>query len=139
MNINLFYFPPNTTSHMQLLDAEIFRAFKAYYRRELVREYIQCAKEGKPQNVHLRWNLRATASSWEEVTQCSIKNCWRRSGLLCSSPPEVEEEAEGNITLAELQRAIRRLHSEAPESTAENFVAEDDTPTPVLHWRMTPS
>lgn len=126
-NIKLAYIPPNTTSHLQPLDAGIIRAFKAHYRKQLVREFILCAEEEKPQNVDLRWSLRAIAASWTEVTERCIANCWRRSGLTCSSAAETgEDEPEDNTTLAELQREIRRLHPKAPETAAESFVAGDD-------------
>src|SRR5271170_7755521 len=38
--------PPNTTAHLQPMDAGIIRAFKAYYRRSIVQKWVAVIDEG---------------------------------------------------------------------------------------------
>ncbi|CAF0968560.1 unnamed protein product [Rotaria magnacalcarata] len=42
-NIKLKFFPPNTTAKIQPMDQRVIRAFKAYYRRHLVKHIITSA------------------------------------------------------------------------------------------------
>ncbi|CAF1661367.1 unnamed protein product [Rotaria magnacalcarata] len=42
-NIKLDFFPPNTTAKIQPIDQGVIRAFKAYYRRHLVKHIIASA------------------------------------------------------------------------------------------------
>ena len=41
-HVKLHFLPPNTTSHIQPSDAGIIENFKAHYRKQLVRLYVQC-------------------------------------------------------------------------------------------------
>ena len=43
-NVTMHYLPPNTTAHIQPMDGGIIRAFKAHYKKQLVRHYIECAE-----------------------------------------------------------------------------------------------
>ena len=39
-NVTLHFLPPNTTAHIQPMDAGIIKAFKAHHRKQLVQHYI---------------------------------------------------------------------------------------------------
>ena len=45
-NIELIYLPPNTTAHLQPMDAGIIHSFKAKYKREFCRHLIQQFDKG---------------------------------------------------------------------------------------------
>jgi hypothetical protein len=45
-NVEIFYLPPNTTAHLQPMDAGIIHSFKANYKRLFCRYLIQQFDEG---------------------------------------------------------------------------------------------
>ena len=45
-NIELVYLPPNTTAHLQPMDAGIIHSFKSKYKREFCRHLIQQFDKG---------------------------------------------------------------------------------------------
>ena len=81
MNVRLHYLPPNTTAHIQPMDAGIIEAFKAQYRKHLVKYYIDCAEANRDQNVDLREALPSVKIAWDSVTSTTIRNCYRHVNI----------------------------------------------------------
>lgn len=83
------FFPPNVTSHAQPLDQGIIAAFKARYRRDHL-AHVLAALDGdgttaecwKKAVVNVRTALVWTSRAWEEVTEQTLRNCWRKAGIL---------------------------------------------------------
>ena len=81
-NVRCEFLPPTTTSHLQPMDAGIINAFKAHYRRYLVRFHIDAIDAGRVTKVEVSDAIRWTKLSWDEVTSSTIVNCWRHTGIL---------------------------------------------------------
>ena len=52
--VKLHFLPPNTTSHLQPLDAGIIKAFKAYYRRSQLQRLIKMLEDDKKPDIDLK-------------------------------------------------------------------------------------
>ena len=88
-HIRCEFLPPNTTSHLQPMDAGIISAFKSHYRRYLCRFHVDAIDAGRTPKVEVSDAIRWTKLSWDEVTESSIKNCFRHTGIL----PPIEAAA----------------------------------------------
>jgi hypothetical protein len=159
-NIKVVFLPPNVTAKSQPCDQGIIASYKAHYRRYLVQWLLEVANKPGNEGKQLKdlaptiyqamqWSLRA----WKEnVTAQTIKNCWRKSGLLPDSvlnPPaaadaagmqlqnddeavDAEAQLAADPALQELTAAIQHLQALAvqrgllPEgqelASAEDFV-----------------
>lgn len=113
-NINLIFLPPNCTAKMQPLDQGIIRSFKAHYRRKIIRKYIHSydSNLGIP-TINIYDAVHFSGSSWNNhVTSETIKNCWRKSGIL---PPEHKETlnktaiSDSNITNTDMVSVQQEL------------------------------
>ena len=67
-NVRLHHLPPNTTAHIQPMDADIIKAFKVHYRKLLVKHYVDCAEDDRDQTVNLREALHMVKTAWDSVT-----------------------------------------------------------------------
>ena len=91
-NIELAYFPPNTTSMLQPLDAGVIRSFKAHYLHQLSFMQRQMLNNGLPFLPNMHHALTFTVSSWAEVSQSCITNCFRHVKL--TQDPSVDSSVE---------------------------------------------
>jgi hypothetical protein len=109
-NLKVDFLHPNVTSKAQPLDQGIIAAYKAHFRHFLVAWLVEAAnKPGNEDKLQkdlvpsiyqaMHWLLQA----WKDkVTAETIKNCWRKSGLLPEAAlnaatavaPQVQESAE---------------------------------------------
>jgi hypothetical protein len=134
-NVKITFLPPNCTSVMQPLDQGIIRSTKAHYRKRLVRTFIHAFDRKLPSPVITIYDaIHFLGSSWSQsVTAETIRNCWRKSGLL---PPEkaivlkANEEADSAVHVAdtvsvqqELTIHLNRTEFEHDEETkCANFI-----------------
>ena len=92
-NIELFFLPPNTTSHTQPMDANIIRNLKCHYRRILSTRRLQAAE----QNTDMKWDLLdcllAVRFAWGMVTDVTIRNCYRKVQFVSEDIEEAPPEA----------------------------------------------
>ena len=61
------FLPPNTTSHLQLLDAGVIKSFKAHYKRNYCRHILNLFEEGKDinkENVNIKETVDYLADAW---------------------------------------------------------------------------
>ncbi|KZT51780.1 DDE-domain-containing protein, partial [Calocera cornea HHB12733] len=85
-NIRVHFFPPNMTSHIQPLDQGIIQCFKMHYRRLFSeRAILRQLTDIPPQelyNINVLEIMDLAKEAWSEVTSTTIKNCWRKAGIL---------------------------------------------------------
>ncbi|XP_046564277.1 tigger transposable element-derived protein 6-like [Haliotis rubra] len=126
-NVKVHFLPPNTTSRIQPLDAGIIRTFKAYYKRSLVRHFIACAEDDKPQCINLREALRFVKSAWADVSCQTIKNCFKHVEILPSQESQIGEtdDLEDDIVLADLKKLLQRLPSDDENMSPDDFIDAD--------------
>lgn len=119
-NVTLQFLPPNTTSHIQPMDAGIIRNFKLYYRKHHVRHLVRCVDEEKECVINIREAIAYISDAWNSVKPQTIANCWRHTGLV---PGEAEESQTEDFT-TEIAALTAQLPIEHPMSVSE-FVAVD--------------
>jgi len=100
-NTRLILFPPNCTSKLQPADQGIIQNLKVQYRQTMVRKMLQYLDENKPiQTIDLKDAVFMMAKAWDNVSQTTIQNCWRKAGFPgevlepTHDPFESDEEAE---------------------------------------------
>ncbi|CAM4944475.1 unnamed protein product [Rotaria socialis] len=119
-NIKIVFFPPNTTSKCQPLDQGVIHSFKCYYRQKLVKHIIaQCtlAQTADQISITVLDAIKWIDLSWKNVTENTIKNCFRAAGFIrSSSTPSssmtnmdiiVETDIESNNS----DNPLQQLHS----------------------------
>ena len=117
-HVKVKFLPPNTTSHIQPLDAGIIRSFKSHYRKQLVRHYIHCVENDMPQTIDIRKALSMIKHAWSQVTSNTISRCWNHVCILPHPTPESEDDAEDDIPLATLRELMISLTPEVTEADA---------------------
>nr|CCA27957.1 PREDICTED: similar to Tigger transposable elementderived protein 6 putative [Albugo laibachii Nc14] len=100
--------PPNTTAHLQPLDAGIICNFKIiiskkkalYYADQLDEILSRFVEDGQETlerefdaigNVDVLVAMRWEQEAWESVTCMTISNCWRHTGILDEELYEIIE------------------------------------------------
>jgi hypothetical protein len=82
------FLPPNTTSHLQPLDAGIIASFKNYFKRHFCRHMLSLFEDGKDINkekINIKEAIDYLADAWGHVTEETIHNCWKKTGILPTS------------------------------------------------------
>ncbi|THV04621.1 DDE-domain-containing protein [Dendrothele bispora CBS 962.96] len=87
-NIRLERFEPNLTSFVQPLDQGIIRAFKAHFQRLFCLRAVERDEAGERNvyEINLLEVMHMVQKAWGEVTQQTIVNCWRKSGIALVVP-----------------------------------------------------
>jgi hypothetical protein len=149
-NLCMIFLPPNTTSHIQPMDQGIIAAFKAHYRKQHVRWHVEQLDQNKDTKVSHQQALLWAHIAWDQmVTQATIRNCWRKSGLLPLEKNqqlrEVEADEERNagtkhmVEMTNLTELLGRLRtretavdgseSTTPENAEELLACDADEET----------
>ena len=83
-NVTVMFWPSNTTSHIQPMDAGIIAVFKKRYRSFQLSMALDCGKNDivNIYKVDILQAMLWCRDSWNMVTPESIKNCWSHTGLL---------------------------------------------------------
>jgi hypothetical protein len=104
-NIEVICLPPNTTSKLQPMDAGIIAAFKCHYRKKQLVHVLDCIEAGKSRNdvykVSILEAMEWSTAAWGELTQSTIKNCWKHTGLLPNTTHNIlsiDRSVSGNNT-----------------------------------------
>jgi hypothetical protein len=138
-NVTVKFLRPNTTSHIQPMDAGIIRNFKAYYRNLTVLHFLDCIERNEDQAISVRLALSFIKQAWVSVKQTTIVNCWRHVNILpdASITPADEDDDEDHIPLAQLRRddddiplaQLRNLLQRMPPEhrmEAEEYISVDN-------------
>jgi hypothetical protein len=126
-NVNVHFLPPNTTAHLQPLDAGIIRAFKAHYRARLLAHVI--GQFDAHRNVNFKIDLACTfrfiKTAWSQVTAESIANCWHATGIApTTAEPDMQGPADDPVTV--VSERLGKLRDAIPNiMTAEEYLATD--------------
>jgi DDE superfamily endonuclease len=126
--VEIHFLPPNTTAHLQPLDAGIIRAFKGRYKAQLVAHVIDQFDAHKIVNfkVDLACAFRFTKTAWSQVTAETIANCWHATGIM---PTTAEPDMQGGpvddpVTM--VSECLEKLRDVIPNiMTAEEYLAVD--------------
>ena len=131
-SIELHFLPPNTTSHLQPLDAGIIQNLKVHYRKRLVQYYIHCVDSDMRMTIDIKTAIQFLASAWNAVTPNSIANCWRHTGILPvhyfgdAAATSDEETRVPNPALSELAELLHDIRIEpANLLTASQYITVD--------------
>ncbi|KAJ3559043.1 hypothetical protein NP233_g11363 [Leucocoprinus birnbaumii] len=82
-NIQIEFFAPNLTSHVQPCDAGIIRCLKAHYRRAFCERAINL-DEAEQRDIYkiniyeAMWMIR---EGWDEITSETIEHCWNHTQI----------------------------------------------------------
>ncbi|KIN96798.1 hypothetical protein M404DRAFT_96685, partial [Pisolithus tinctorius Marx 270] len=82
-HVQLEFFSPNLTSHMQPNDAGIICCFKAHYRQAFCKQEIDL-DEAEERNIYkiMLWEAMLMAKeAWDTVTPLTIQHCWAHCGI----------------------------------------------------------
>ena len=128
-NIRLEFLPKNTTSILQPCDQGIIRTAKAYFRKEMARSVLRQIDEGNraaaadiAKKISLLDAILMLRDAWADVEASTIRNCWRKGGLVMSpeeEPTPVDPPAE--ISTDEFEQWI-----ESDDSTPVSEIVTDE-------------
>ena len=90
-SIHVENFEPNLTAHVQPEDQGIIRCFKAHYRARFIQRAINRYDEGITTSAIYDINqlqaMRLADTAWKEVDVTTIRNCWKKAGILPEFAP----------------------------------------------------
>ena len=81
-HIKLDFLPPDTKSVSQPMDQDVIRCVKAHYRKRLVKLILRSLNSNNPlAKVSLLTDLQMLASAWNEVSQTTFGNCFKKAKI----------------------------------------------------------
>lgn len=117
------HFLQSDISSVQSVNAGITQAFKAKYRQILLKYYLSCVQDGKPQLVDLHTALQFVVQAWKEITSSMITNYWKKTGMLPALDNSTSSD-EDQTMMTELGNLIKQLEPSV-DIKAENYVNVD--------------
>ena len=83
-NVQIIFFQPKMTSHLQPMDAGIIRTFKAIYKRFRIHRILQQDEAGEDDIYSLSQldAMNMATEAWSQISCDTIKNCWKHTGIL---------------------------------------------------------
>jgi hypothetical protein len=101
--------PPNTTSHIQPMDAGIIKNFKLNYKTKLMQHYVQEVDEkGSFEWVNLKQAVYFVKDAWTMVTKQTICNCFSHVEIMPTNDPNPSQPVDPN-SQQEAQRELSQL------------------------------
>lgn len=91
-NIQIEFLPPNSTARLQPIDKGIIQNFKTFYRKEVVKEILECMEDGKAYKISLFSAMNMAYKAWKNVSKPTIQNCFRACGFIRDSHGMVTHE-----------------------------------------------
>lgn len=129
-NVALIFLPPNTTSKLQPLDQGIIASFKAAYRRnyaDYMVKYFNLHKKAPPK-LDILSAIYLTADAWESIPASTIINCWKKSGIISDTVPEVDPflTESHKMSRIALQQVDRDLDDDIFNDGFNSFILLDE-------------
>lgn len=143
-HVKVVFLPPNTTSHLQPLDAGVIASFKNHFKKKYCRHMLDLFEDGKDINsekINIKEAINYVAEAWGCVTDETVLNCWKKTGILPSLSDEDKDNAlqtqqeELNEEMADVDQMIEELDMDDPSAslladTLTNFFKElEEIPT----------
>ncbi len=76
------FFPSNCTAKVQPCDLGIINSFKCHYKKLLSSKKIKCAENKVVFNLSLLDSLHMLKKAWDNVTEQTIINCFRKAQFI---------------------------------------------------------
>jgi len=143
-HVKVVFLPPNTTSHLQPLDAGVIASFKNHFKRKYCRHMLDLFEDGKDINsekINIKEAINYVAESWGCVTEETVLNCWKKTGILPSLSDEDRDNAlqtqqeKLNEEITNIDQMIEELDMDDPSASSlagalTNFFQElEEIPT----------
>uniref|UniRef100_A0A1E1X318 Putative tigger transposable element n=1 Tax=Amblyomma aureolatum TaxID=187763 RepID=A0A1E1X318_9ACAR len=127
-NVKLVFFPPNTTSHLQPLDAGVIKNLKHSYRKCVVKRCLARIDRGQqPTTISVLDAMHYVASAWAAVAASTAQHCFAQCGFRTDGEGEFPGTDAGESEAAscdqELTEAMDALG--ATGLTYDDYVAVD--------------
>ncbi|CAC5356722.1 unnamed protein product [Mytilus coruscus] len=133
------FFPSNTTSKSQSLYLGIIRAFKARYRKHMLKHVITKI-DNCTYNTSLTKEIKVLDAvhwidnSWSDTKESTITSCFRNAGFPVVNPDENidsdnEEDPDDDIQLSELMGMVRQCSGHDDITFDEMIAIEAAMPT----------
>jgi hypothetical protein len=124
-NVQVEFFPANTTSVLQPMDQGIIKALKQKFHRSFVLRLLQRLNSNKGSyKMSLLDAVCMLAMAWKLVGKGSIPNCFRKAGFITNAEPPIQnEDGDDEVSCDEWPKLQEKLNI---RSTLEKFVQEDD-------------
>ena len=123
-NIQLVFFPPNTTVNSQPMDQGIIENLKRHYKKLLLCRRLEAMDEGKEFKFTLLDALHHARRAWEQVGKSTIRNCFAKAMFI---EEEIQTEAQ-DAELLEIWKALlaeEKMH-ENGEVELSDFLEADE-------------
>ena len=109
-HVELKFLPPGTTSVLQPLDLGIIRAFKARYRKRLIKHLLTkldiCEKASEiAKSVSVLDCIYWINASWRETELSTIRKCFLRAGMIQDDDRIDDDDSDDDVPLMELVRS----------------------------------
>ncbi|GBO42947.1 Tigger transposable element-derived protein 4 [Araneus ventricosus] len=88
-SITVEFFQPNVTYILQPLDQGVIMSFKCNYRKLRSRRIVSALDEGEDNKVDILTALHLSKAAWNDVTENTIKNCFRHAGFKKTTRNEI--------------------------------------------------
>lgn len=128
MNIEIFFFPPNTTPHTQPMDCGIIKNIKHFYRRRLSIKRLKAHDENIDFSFNLLDAMELLKESWDAVKTVTIVNCFRSAGFSHEEFSHTERSIDNGIMgdFNDCFVRLRDIFSLPMDVTAEMYISYDD-------------
>lgn len=133
-NIHVHFLPPNTTAHLQPMDAGIINAFKTHYKRLYIRKVINDFDIGieKPNKIDVLQAIWLVKEAWNTISEETVKNYWRHTRILpfrhlveiFPSDENFENESINISEIIEAQREAQEIIDLTDNTDLQQLVQE---------------
>ena len=106
------------------MDQGVIRRLEAHYRKRLVKLILRSLDSNKPlQKVSLLTALQLLASVWNEVSQITIVNCFKKAKT--SEKDQTIAINDEDDPFEKINENLKELREKKPSVLPENMTAED--------------
>ena len=106
------------------MDQGVIRRLEAHYRKRLVKLILRSLDSNKPlQKVSLLTALQLLASVWNEVSQTTIVNCFKKAKT--SEKDQAIAINDEDDPFEKINENLKELREKKPSVLPENMTAED--------------